>query len=102
MVAPVGAFGLADPGQPEHHAVAVDFCAVQGGHGAVGEYAAIPADDLRAVAAESSPLDVPVQERADQFEVQVTIRGLEVSGDIAMTAVPTAPGTCHQYARNGR
>jgi hypothetical protein len=74
--------GLAAHIETEHDSVAVDLRAFDGGPSAVGEEASEPIEDLAAVGADASPLDLGVQERSQQLEVEAAVSGVEMSGHI--------------------
>ena len=77
-----GPFGLAGHAETEHDGVAVDLHAFDGRPDAVGQEASVPVEDLAAVAADPSPVDLGVQERPQQLEVEVAVGGFEVPGDV--------------------
>src|ERR1022692_4148752 len=81
-----GPLGLAGHAETEHDGVAVDLHAFDGRPDAVGQKASVPVKDLRAVAADASPVDLGVQERPQQVEVEVAVGGFEVSGDVGPEA----------------
>src|ERR1035441_159683 len=63
-----GAFGRPGQGDAEHHGVAVDLHALDGGAGAVGEALPVPVEDLGAGVAQPAPLDLGGEERYEQFQ----------------------------------
>ena len=75
-----GSFGLAGQTETEHDGVAIDLHAVDGRPDAVGQESSVPVEDLRAVAADPGPVDLGVQERRQQLEVEVAVGGFEVTG----------------------
>lgn len=87
-----GSFGTARHGEPKHEGVAVEVHALHGGHGAAGKQSAVPVEHLVSVGAQPGPLDLRVQERPEQIEVQVTVGGLKVPGDVGHDAGPDRAG----------
>src|SRR5215471_6195103 len=77
-----GSFGWERHAEPEQDGVTVDFDAVHGGHRSVGEEPAIPVEYLLTVSADAGPADVGVQERREQVQVAVPVRGFEMPGHI--------------------
>src|SRR5450755_573993 len=77
-----GPYGRPGQGEAEHHGVAVDLHAFDGGAGAVGEALPVPVEDLGAGVAQPAPLGLGVQERSEQFEVEVAVSRLQMTGDV--------------------
>jgi hypothetical protein len=66
-----GPLGLAGHVETEHDCVAIDLHAFDGRSDAVGQEVSVPVEDLASVGADPSPVDLGVQERPQQFKVEV-------------------------------